>query len=381
MANKRDYYEVLGVSKSSSADEIKKAYRTLAKKYHPDVNKDHDAEEKFKEINEAYEVLSNPDKRASYDRFGHSGPGGFSSNGGFSGGFEFQDLGDLGDIFGDIFGGFGKSSGFSSKHRKTQKINPDIELIINISFIEMINGVDKKFSYKRKKECSKCHGIGAEDPKDIVKCTVCNGKGTVISQNQTVFGFMRSEHECNVCHGTGKIIKNKCKTCNGNKYIEEEKTLTVNIPAGIKNGEILTVSNRGNEINGEIGTLYLHIQVNPSKFFEVQNNDIYTISYIDPLVALIGGKTKVISPYGPIEIDVPANTRHDDKLKVPNMGIKNSKKSIFGSSTGNLYVIVRIAKLNEYSKQEINTLKDMVAKHSENEETKDWNSKVLKEIK
>lgn len=371
MKNKRDYYDVLEVSKNATTDEIKKAFRTLAKKYHPDLNKDPSAEDKFKEINEAYEVLSDEQKRANYDRYGHDGAnfgGGFD---GFSGDFGFSsDMGNLDDILNQMFGGF--SGGFSKKQSRNE-IPLDLDVLLKISFIESIKGVDKKISYIRKKTCSTCKGLGAEDKSDIKECTTCHGLGKVLRETRTAFGLMRSEQICSTCSGTGSIIEKKCKKCKGKKYIDEEITLTITIPAGIEHGDKLTVSNRGNELGKSIGNLYIHIDVKQSKFFQRKGNDIYTVAYVDPLIAIVGGVTKVVSPHGEIDIEIPANVQYDDKVKVPNYGVKNeTRKSLFGSSSsGNLYVIIKFAKPNNLSKSDIEELKKIIRNNGTNQDSKD----------
>lgn len=385
MANKRDYYEVLGVNKNASDDEIKKAYRKLAKEYHPDRNKSPDAEAKFKEISEAYEVLSDPQKRSQYDRFG------FNSNqfgNGFNAqGFDFGDFGgfgDLGDIFEQMFSGFGGGFGGASSSRKQQNAqNINIERLLTISFIESIKGCEKKIKFIRKKTCSKCHGSGGETPNDVTKCSTCNGNGTVISEIQTQLGTMRTQQVCPKCSGKGKMIKNKCTKCHGNSYIDEEVTLTINIPAGIGNGEQLVVSNKGNEFNNKIGNLYLIIQVVPSNFFERNGNDLLVKQFIDPLICMIGGKTKIMTVWGEIEIEIPANTRNGETLKIPKYGIRSDKKkSLFSSSTeGNLYITVMYAQPNNYDKDDIQKLKEILAKYPKNKETIEWNNQIAKEIK
>lgn len=383
MANKRDYYDVLGINKSASTDEIKKAFRTLAKKYHPDVNKAADAEEKFKEINEAYEVLSDPQKRQAYDQFGHQSTQGCQGASGFSG-FEFEGMGDLDDIINQMFGGFSgfSSSSRSSRQQSRNEINPDIELILKINFIDAIKGGDKKIVYTRKKNCSSCNGTGSEDKSGAEECPTCHGHGYVTREVRTGFGVMSSQQICTNCDGIGTVIKNKCKKCKGKKLVDEEVKLTISIPAGIDQGDQLTVSNRGNEIGKNIGNLYLHVDILPSKYFQRQGNDIYVIGYVDPLLAIVGGKTKVVSPYGEVEIDIPANTRDEDKVRVPGYGVKNErKKLLFNNSAGNLIVTIKFAKPNPLSKSEVEVIKKILASNSKNQEIIDWNNKLLKEIK
>lgn len=385
MANKRDYYEVLGVDKNASDDEIKKAYRKLAKEYHPDRNKSPDAETKFKEISEAYEVLSDSQKRAQYDRFGFNSN---QFNGGFSSqGFDFQnfgDFGDLGDIFEQMFGGFGGGFGHSQSSRRGQETqNINIERLLTISFIESIKGCEKKIKFLRKKTCSKCNGTGGETTSDVTKCSTCNGNGTVINEIQTQLGTMRTQQVCPKCSGKGKIIKNKCSKCHGSSYIDEEVTLIINIPAGIANGEQLVVSNKGNEFGNKVGNLYLIIQVTPSNFFERNGNDLLLKQFIDPLICMIGGKVKIATVWGEIEIDIPANTRNGETLKIPKYGVRlDKKKSLFSTSTdGNLYITIMYAKPNSYDKLDIEKLKEVLNKNPNNKDTIEWNNQILKEIK
>lgn len=382
MANKRDYYEVLGVNKSATSDEIKKAFRNLAKKYHPDVNKSPDAEEKFKEINEAYEVLSDNQKRQAYDQFGHNGPQGFQGGAGGFAGFEFGGMGDFDDLINQMFGGFTGRGSRQQYHNSRNEVNPDIELVIKINFIDAIKGVDKKISYMRKKNCSACNGTGSEDKSGSQECPTCHGNGYVIRETRTMFGMMRSEQVCSTCDGTGTVIKNKCKKCKGKKLIDEEVTLTISIPAGIDQGDKLTVSNRGNEVGKSIGNLYLYVDIANSKYFQRVGNDIHMIAYVDPLVAIVGGKSKVVTPYGEIEVDIPANTRHDDKIKISGYGVKSErKKSLFSSSTGNLVLTIKFAKPNSLTKSDVEAIKKIISSSPKNQDVVDWNNKLLKEIK
>jgi molecular chaperone DnaJ len=311
---KRDYYEVLGITKSATPDEIKKAFRQKAMEFHPDRNKAPDAEAKFKEVNEAYEVLSVPEKRSVYDKYGHEGVdesnrGG--SAGGFSGGFE--------DIFNQFFGGRARQSSsddyddddddegpgdmfanmFGGGRKKTPQkkgVSKDIEAQINISFVEMVKGVTKPISYKIKKVCPHCHGTGAATPSDYKTCPHCNGRGVVAAQKRTIFGVMSVEEPCPYCHGTGKIITNKCKECGGAGYLEATQSLNLNIPSGIQSEQIIKYAGYGNEVEGGKGDLKVRVFVTRNKYFERDQNKIYTKALVDPIVAVAGGTIKIPTP-------------------------------------------------------------------------------------
>lgn len=384
MASNRDYYEILGLTKSASQDEIKKAYRALAKKYHPDVNKEPGAEEKFKEVNEAYETLSDPEKKSIYDRYG---PDGFKygGQGGGSGFYQSYSTGDFEDIFSQMFGGGGSGGGFDffsnpfgqQEQYQEQEENLNLQMQINISFIESVKGTSKKIKFDRKKTCPTCHGTGGKTPNDVTTCNVCNGRGFVVQEKNTIFGVMQSQVPCPNCKGTGKIIKEKCETCKGKTYVIEEVSLTINIPAGIDNGEYLVVSNKGNELNGKIGNLYLVVSVAASKYFERRKNDIYTIAYVDPLVAIVGGVVEVISPWGPINIPIKEGTQDGEKIKVPKYGIRLDNKKTLFSKDGDLIVTLKYAKPNTLSKEQVEQIKAMISK---NTEVDTYNKKVLKEV-
>jgi molecular chaperone DnaJ len=296
---KRDYYEVLGIPKTANNDDIKRAFRKLAMQYHPDRNKTPDAEAKFKEINEAYEILSDEQKRPIYDKYGHAGLEGGAGGPG-AGGFDFGDMFggdggvDLGDIFGSMFGG-GRHS--SSSRKQKNELESDINLRISISFIQMVKGCTKNIKYKSKKMCPHCNGSGAESPSDVTSCPHCHGTGVQTIQQRTPFGIMQSQTTCQHCNGTGKIVKNKCHTCGGSGFMEHEYNFDVNIPAGVEEGSVLTVNGKGNEVNGRIGNLNLHVSISNSNF-ERSGSVIYTAVKVDVLVALTGGSIMVPTPYG-----------------------------------------------------------------------------------
>lgn len=352
--NKRDYYEVLGVSKNASEQEIKKAYRSLAKKYHPDVNKDPGAEEKFKEINEAYEVLSDPSKKANYDQFGFAGvdPNGFAGQG-FGGGFSSDDLNDIfGSFFGGGFGGFG--SGFSGRrgnaYNGPTKGN-DRLMSMKISFMDAIFGTKKTINLDVDYPCDHCHGTGAQNPSDIQTCPTCGGRGKVISQQRTAFGVFQSESVCPTCHGSGKSVKHKCETCHGSGYTHKHETVDVTIPAGIQSGQQLRVAGKGERGSngGENGDLYIEITVLEHDVFKRDGNDIYVEIPISVANATLGCTLRVPTVYGDVDLVIPSGTQPGQVLRLKGKGVK----SIRNSSMGNQYVKVRVeipTKLNREEK-------------------------------
>ena len=305
MADKRDYYEVLGVSKSASADEIKKAYRSLAKKYHPDMNPgDKDAEVKFKEVNEAYDILSDADKRQKYDQFGHAafdpsmggGGSGFGGFGGFGGdGFDF------GDIFSSFFGG---SSGSSSRSRKNMPIEgEDVLTHLTLTFDEAVFGCKKEISFARVEGCSECNATGAAKGTTPETCTACGGRGQITVQQQTMLGYMQTQRACQNCRGTGKIIKTPCKNCNGKAYIRINKKIEVTVPAGIGNMQRIVLRGQGSagRNGGSAGDLIIEVRVREHDIFRRSGNNIYcntTISFTEAAlgaeieIPVLGGKTE-----------------------------------------------------------------------------------------
>ncbi len=388
MSNKkRDYYEVLGVTKNATKDDIKKAFRTLAMKYHPDRNKAPDAEEKFKEINEAYEVLSDDKKRKTYDAFGHDGLN--------SSGFNAENINPF-DIFNEFFGGagggvediftsiFGDQGGFSfggSRRRSSDEEDINIQTKVRVTFAKSLKGGEEKISFMRAKSCEHCKGTGAENPNDMITCPQCQGKGFSVIQTRSIFGTSQVKTVCDRCNGKKQVPKTKCSKCNGNGIIKENCEVNIKIPAGVRNGETLVVSEKGNSLNNKTGNLYIMVYVSPSRYFERNGNDLYTTVFVDPVTAITGGKIKVATPYGIETYDLPPNTEEGDKIKLVNFGVRpeSAKTKFFGkSSAGNLYGVIRY-KIPKYTRDELSELKQFT--RPDDKEVNDYNESVLKEFK
>ena len=320
MAEKRDYYEVLGVSKSASDSELKSAYRKLAKKYHPDMNPgDKEAEAKFKEASEAYSVLSDPDKRRQYDQFGHAafeggGAGGF-------GGFDFNSA-DFGDIFGDIFGDF-----FGGGRRRGANNGPmkgaNIRTSVRITFEEAVFGVSKEIELTLKDECATCHGTGAKPGTSPETCTKCGGKGQVVFTQQSFFGTVRNVQSCPECNGTGKVIKEKCADCHGTGYIANRKKIQVSIPAGIDNGQSVRIRDKGEPgtNGGPRGDLLVEVIVARHPIFQRQDYNIFSTVPISFAVAALGGDVVVDTVDGKVIYEVKPGTQTDTKVRLKGKGV------------------------------------------------------------
>lgn len=324
MASKRDYYEVLGVDKNASDAEIKKAYRKVAKKYHPDTNPgDAEAEAKFKEAAEAYEVLSDSEKRQKYDQFGHAafeqgGAGGYGGGfGGFDDIFGGGGFGGFGDIFGDLFGGGGSS-------RKTGPMQGDnVRTSVRITFEESVFGTEKELDLTLKEECGHCHGTGAKPGTSPTTCPKCGGKGQVVYTQQSMFGMVRNVQECPDCHGTGQIIKEKCADCGGTGFVRKRKKISVTIPAGIDNGQSIRIRGKGEPgINGgPRGDLMVSVNVSRHPKFQRRDFDIISTEEISFTQAALGATLKIDTIDGPYEYQIKPGTQTDTRVRLPKKGI------------------------------------------------------------
>ncbi len=352
--NKKDYYEVLGVQKDATQAEIKSAFRKLAKKYHPDVSKEENAEEKFKEAQEAYAVLSDENKRKQYDQFGHSA---FDNNG--AGGYDFSGF-DFSDIIREAFGGgFGGnfSSGFSdfsdfgfggfggNSNRPTK--GQDTIVQMNLTFDEAVFGCKKDITLTLNETCDECHGKGGFDEET---CDECHGSGQVTSQQQTIFGTFMTKTVCPKCGGKGKVYKKECKKCHGSGTIRAEKEIEVKVPAGVDTGNQLRIKDKGEAgtNGGPNGDIYIEFNVKPHPIFKREGNDIYLDLPITVAQAALGCKKKVPTLYGNITLTIPAGSENGDKHRVRGKGIENVNS--FGK--GDMYIVLKVKTPQKLTRQQ-----------------------------
>ena len=366
---KRDYYEVLGVSKTATDDEIKKAYRGLAKKYHPDVCKEADAEAKFKEVQEAYEVLSDSTKRQQYDQFGHDGPmggaggfGGFDFGGGGFGGFE--------DIFSSFFGGGRTQSSTGPKRGRNLKTS------ITLTFEEAAFGVEKEITLNKLDTCKDCSGTGAMSGKDIETCPKCHGRGKVLVEQNSFFGRIQTEAVCPHCNGKGKTIKNKCTSCHGEGRIKTVSKLKVRIPSGVEDEQTLTVSGKGEAgpNGGMNGDLYINITVKPHDLFERDGVHLFLEMPITFSQAALGDSIEIPTLDGKCILKVPSGTQTGTRFRIPGKGIKNARTG----ETGNLYVVVKLITPTKLSNEQKDLFKKLSKTNEKNESIFDKIKKFFK---
>ena len=351
MAEKRDYYEVLGVSKTASDSEIKSAYRKLAKKYHPDMNPgDKEAEAKFKEASEAYAILSDADKRRQYDQFGHAAFDGGA--GGGAGGFDFNGF-DMGDIFGDIFGDFLGGGGRSRSANNGPMKGQNVRVSVHLTFEEACFGTEKEIELNIKEDCAKCHGTGAKPGTQPETCSKCGGKGQVVFTQQSLFGVVRNVQACPDCHGTGKIIKDRCPDCGGSGYISRRKKISVSIPAGIDNGQSIRIRDKGEPgINGgPRGDLLVQVIVGRHPIFQRQDYDIYSTAPITFAQAALGAEVRIKTIDGDVMYTVKPGTQTDTRVRLRGKGVPTTRnKQVRGDHYVTLVVQVP-TKMNAEQKE------------------------------
>ena len=365
----KNYYDILGVNKNASDDEIKKAYRSLAKKYHPDLNPGNtEAAEKLKEVNEAFSVLSDKTKKQNYDTYGSAeGPQGF---GGFGGGFSgfgdsgFGGFGDFGDIFSNIFGGAFGGGRSRTGRANEQRQGADIQVKMKLSFVEAAFGCKKSVNLTRSEECSHCKGTGAKNGTEFTTCSKCSGRGTVRQAQNTPFGQIVSEGVCPDCHGTGKKIKEKCPNCSGAGVTRENRSIELNIPGGIANDQVLTLRGQGEagRNGGPAGDMQILIQVEPHKTLKREGYDVYEDVPITFTEALLGAKIKIPGINETLELNIPECTQNGTILSLKGKGIKILNKNSYGDLFAK--IVVEMPKsLDKKEKQKISELADIISKN------------------
>ena len=344
--NNTEYYDRLGVSKDASQDEIKRAYRKMSKKYHPDINKEPGAEEKYKEVQEAYETLSDDQKRAAYDQYGPDGANGFGGQGGFGGFDGGAGFGGFEDIFSSFFGGS------ATRNPNAPRQGDDLQYRINLSFEEAIFGAEKEVHYNREATCKTCSGSGAKPGTSPVTCGRCHGQGVINVDTQTPLGMMRRQVTCDVCHGTGQEIKEPCQTCHGTGHEKQSHKVSVKIPAGVETGQQIRLAGQGEAgfNGGPYGDLFVIINVNPSDKFTRDGSTIYYTLNISFVQAALGDTVEVPTVHGNVEMTIPAGTQTGKTFRLKGKGAPRLR----GGSQGDQHVTVKIVtptKLNDAQKE------------------------------
>ena len=344
--NNTEYYDRLGLSKDASQDEIKRAYRKMSKKYHPDINKEPGAEEKYKEVQEAYETLSDDQKRAAYDQYGPDGANGFGGQGGFGGFDGGAGFGGFEDIFSSFFGGG------ATRNPNAPRQGDDLQYRVNLSFEEAIFGAEKEVHYNREATCKTCSGSGAKPGTSPVTCGRCHGQGVINVDTQTPLGMMRRQVTCDVCHGTGQEIKEPCQTCHGTGHEKQSHKVSVKIPAGVETGQQIRLAGQGEAgfNGGPYGDLFVIINVNPSDKFTRDGSTIYYTLNISFVQAALGDTVEVPTVHGNVEMTIPAGTQTGKTFRLKGKGAPRLR----GGSQGDQHVTVKIVtptKLNDAQKE------------------------------
>lgn len=363
----QDYYDVLGVKKDASEAEIKRAYRKLAAKYHPDVNHEPGAEEKFKQINEAYETLSDQNRRAQYDQFGSAGPQGAGGQGfggqGFGQGFGGQGgFSDFSDLFGDIFGG-----GRQARRDPTApQQGRDLQYTMTLDFMDAVFGKDQEIKYNREAECQTCHGSGAKPGKSPHVCGTCHGSGYILQQRRTMMGIMQSQEVCPTCGGRGEVIDpaDRCDTCHGTGVVKERHDLKVKIPAGVDNGQQMRLHGQGDagKNGGPYGDLYILFRVTPSRTFKRDGSTIYVDQDLSISQATLGDKIQAKTVHGDVELKIPAGTQSETRFRLRNKGVPHQN----GNGNGDEYVTVHVKTPKNLNKRQREAMMAFAAASGEN---------------
>lgn len=363
MAEKRDYYDVLGIDKNASKEEIKKAYRKLSKKYHPDINKEADADEKFKEVTEAYEVLSDEQQRAAYDQYGHAG-----TQGGFGGGGAYQSYGGgFEDIFDTFFGGGGGFGGFGGSSRRdpnAPRQGDDLQYTIDLEFEEAVFGTEKTIKYKREEDCHYCNGSGAQPGTKPKTCPTCNGRGVQNVVRDTPLGRVQTQSVCSTCSGTGQIIEKKCDHCQGKGREAATHTVKVKVPAGVEDGQSMRLSGQGNEgyNNGPTGDLYVVFRVKRSDIFERNGAEIRFTLPINFAQAALGDEVEVPTVHGKVSMKIPAGTQTGATFRLKGKGAPK----LNGKTNGDQQVVVKVITPKDLNDKQKQALRDFAEASGDN---------------
>lgn len=385
MAEKRDYYEVLGIQRGASEGEIKRAYRKVAKQYHPDTNPDNpEAERKFKEATEAYEVLSDSEKRARYDQFGHAafeqGGGGAGGFGGF-GGFDFNGA-DMGDIFGDIFGDF-FGGGRSRRASNGPMQGANVKVSIHIPFHDAIFGTEKELDLNLNEECDTCHGSGAAPGSQPETCSKCGGKGQVVYTQQSLFGMVRNVQTCPECHGSGKVVKNKCRDCSGSGYVKKRKKISVTIPAGIDHGQSIRIRGKGEPgtNGGPRGDLLVMILVDSHPVFKRQDFDIFSTVPISFADAALGATIRIDTVDGQVEYNLKAGTQTDTKIRLRGKGVPTLRNKNVRGDHYVTFVVQVPTSMNKEQKEALEQFRSLMTGKSVEPYEKQDEEDIIENIK
>lgn len=365
MANKRDYYEVLGVSKDASEAEIKSAFRRLAKKYHPDVCKDADGAEKFKEAQEAYAVLSDKEQRSKYDQFGHAA---FDNNGAPGGGYDFSNF-DFSSIFDDLFGGgfssggFSNFGGFGGRNSTKARKGPDTLLRMNITFEEAVYGCEKEVDIELTEKCEHCGGLGGFDE---IKCSTCGGSGVVRQQQNTLFGSFMSQTTCPTCGGKGRTFKRECSHCHGRGYNRCEKEISIKVPAGVDNGSQIRLTGKGEpgQNGGPNGDIYIEFRVSKSKLYQREGNNLYLELPVSITDLVLGSVKEIKTLDGYIDLKIKEGSQPGDTLKVRGKGVEDPNTG----RNGDLFVVLKLVIPTRLTKEQKRLFNDLADTDLENED-------------